>query len=229
MSLLKDFVELLFPKTCYGCSQLLRGNEETLCSSCFNHLPLTQYHFSEEENPIEKLFWGRIDIQQASAYMFFSKGGIVQQLLHNLKYKGHTEIGHLLGELLGEELKQSPKFNDIDLIVPVPLHPSKQKKRGYNQSEEIAKGISKKLQAPVNTQIMVRTKATETQTKKARFDRWQNVDEKFGLKEASFAENKHILLVDDVITTGATIEACAKILLQAKNAKVSVVTLASVY
>jgi ComF family protein len=157
---------------------------------------------------------------------FFAKGGKVQHLMHQLKYKGKKEIGVYLGTLLGNELKMSPFYADVGVIIPVPLHPKRKRKRGYNQSEMIARGLAQSLDRPYDIHTIVRTYASETQTKKSRFRRWENVKEIFDLKDYQHLINRHVLLVDDVVTTGATLEACATMLLQIPGIKISVATLA---
>jgi len=157
---------------------------------------------------------------------FFAKGGKVQHLLHLLKYKGKKEIGEYIGKIYGEDLKKSLFYSDIDVIIPVPLHPRRKRKRGYNQSEIFAKGLSESLVKPYDTRTLIRTYASETQTKKSRFRRWENVKEIFDLKDHQHLINKHILLVDDVVTTGATLEACASMLLKIPGVKVSIATIA---
>ncbi|MEJ6735526.1 MAG: phosphoribosyltransferase family protein [Flavobacteriales bacterium] len=187
------------------------------------NLPKTNFH-KDKDNPVNKVFWGRVDVEMASSFYLFSKKSKVQNLLHNLKYRGVKEVGSVLGELFGFELNNSKFYKDIDFIVPVPLHQNKLKKRGYNQSEWIAIGLSKSMKVPVNIDSLYRRSDSETQTKKSRYKRWENVGEIFGLANNNL-EGKRILLVDDVVTTGATIEACAQLLIQ-QNCKVLVATIA---
>lgn len=201
------------------------GQEEVICYQCLFHLPKTGFHH-HAENPISRLFWGRVNLHSASSYLFFSKGGNVQHLMHLLKYKGHQETGIYLGELYGKELAESSLFNSAEVIMPVPLHPNKQRIRGYNQSEKIANGLSKSMGIPYQGNNLSKIEHTESQTKKTRYERWQNVKDAFSVNEPEKIEGKHILLVDDVLTTGATIEACATKLLQVPETRVSVVTLA---
>lgn len=225
MSYIYDFFSLFFPRVCYSCENTLFRHEEVLCSYCLHQLPKTNFH-SEADNPVSKIFWGRVNIYHASSLYFFSKGSKVQHLLHQLKYKGKKEIGIYLGKLLGMDLLESPYYSDIDVIIPVPLHPKKQRKRGYNQSEMFARGLAESLVKPIDIRTLVRTYASETQTKKSRFKRWENVKEIFDLKNHNHLLGKHILLVDDVVTTGATLEACANMLLNIPGVKVSIATIA---
>ena len=171
------------------------------------------------------MFWGRVHIQYATAFLFFQKGGQVQTMLHKLKYKNQKEIGIGIGKLIGLELKNT-QLSEIDLIVPVPLHKSKYRKRGYNQSELIAIGLAESMGKPVETKILYRAIANPTQTRKHRYERWTNVEGIFAIKNSERIVNKHILLVDDIITTGATIEASASALLNIENVKVSIFAIA---
>lgn len=220
-----DLLNLFFPNYCQSCGSALVGQEEVICYQCLFHLPKTGFHH-HAENPISRLFWGRVNLHSASSYLFFSKGGNVQHLMHLLKYKGHQETGIYLGELYGKELAESSLFNSAEVIMPVPLHPNKQRIRGYNQSEKIANGLSKSMGIPYQGNNLSKIEHTESQTKKTRYERWQNVKDAFSVNEPEKIEGKHILLVDDVLTTGATIEACATKLLQVPETRVSVVTLA---
>ncbi len=221
-----DFVNLFFPEICAACSNSLLKNEKTICTKCLYNLPKTNFH-KEEENPISRLFWGKTYIENATAYYYFHKGSIFQDLIHKLKYNNRQDIGYLLGLLLGNELIESNLYKDIDIIVSVPLHPKREKKRGYNQSDCIAEGIAKGLKKPTNLKTICRIIETTTQTKKNKEERWNNVKDIFSIKYPEKFENKHILLVDDVITTGSTIEACARTILSVKNTKVSVACLAT--
>jgi len=225
-SLIGDMEAVVFPRLCLACNSRLDKHETLICISCANSLPQTHFH-KDKDNPVAKIFWGRVPLENAAAFLFFSKKGKVQNILHYLKYKGTGDIGILMGKLYGEILKKEKSFADIDYIIPVPLHPDKLKKRGYNQSEMIASGLSKAMNIPLSTDIFERRVFTETQTKKSRYKRWENVSNIFGLKNTGTFENKHLLLVDDVITTGATIEACAHELLKIKNSRVSVVAIAT--
>jgi len=218
---LQDFLSLLFPRTCLLCGTLLGRQERLLCMVCDFHLPRTGYH-AEKDNPLSRSFWGRADIEAAAAYFYFSKGGKVQQLLHHLKYKGNKEVGLVIGEQYGHTLKAAELFRDVDVIIAVPLHPSRQKERGYNQSQLFATGLSRSMGARLDDAVLCRKVATESQTRKSRYKRWENVREIFAVSNSRGLEGKHILLVDDVITTGATIEACVKALRTIPAVRVSV-------
>lgn len=222
---LTDFVNLFFPNNCSACGNSLISQEEVICTSCLFKLPRTNFHF-ENENPIARIFWGRVNLEMATSFLFFNKGGNVQKLVHQLKYKGKKNVGHYLGKLFGNELRQSPLFTAVDLIVPVPLHPKKERLRGFNQSLVLAEGLSKSLQKPLSSDNLIRLVHTSTQTKKSRYSRWENVKDVFGIKVPEKFVGKHILLVDDVLTTGATTEACAQKILEIEGTKVYVVTLA---
>jgi ComF family protein len=188
-------------------------------------MPKTNFHL-DKENLITQLFLGRAPIHSAASYYFFHRGGKVQHLIHQFKYKGQKEIGIFIGNRYGKELLKSPFFNSIESIIPVPIHYKKQKKRGYNQSEIFANGISQSMNIRVDAKTLVKTTKTESQTKKSRSDRWENVQEVFELKKYDHLTNKHILLVDDVITTGATLESCISMLVKIPGIKISIVSVA---
>ncbi|MFI5163654.1 MAG: ComF family protein [Bacteroidia bacterium] len=224
--MLNDFLSLIFPKVCAACGKSLFKSEECICTYCLYHLPKTNFHLYAD-NPVIRLFWGRTTISSASSLYSFSKGSKVQQLIHQLKYRGKKEIGVSLGKYYGKELKTSPLFSSATLVIPVPLHQKKLKKRGYNQSETFARGIAEAMEAESGSDILIRTYASETQTKKSRYARWKNVEEIFQVISPEKIEGKHILLVDDVVTTGSTLEACANRILEVPNTRVSVATIAS--
>jgi ComF family protein len=225
LALLDDFVSLFYPRICYACGNALFSNEEMLCSYCRFHLPKTNFH-QQAENPLSKVFWGRVKLENVSAYFYFSKGGKVQHLMHQFKYRGRHEIGVYFGKLYGTDLKQADSFRDVEMVIPVPLHPKKLRKRGYNQSEKFGAGLAQSMEIALESKILIRTYASETQTRKSRFSRWENVKEIFTVKEPEKIANKHVLLVDDVITTGATMEACANHLLEVEGTRVNVASLA---
>ncbi len=224
MLLKDDFLQFFFPELCIACGQILNKQEKVLCIHCLVHIPRTGFH-KDDENPVAQLFWGRVKIEHAGAFFYFNKGSAYQSLIHKLKYKGRADIGIEMGKVYGAELRNS-LFASSDVIVPVPLHPRKLKTRGYNQSEMIAKGLSVPLGLPVSTQSLLRLESTETQTRKSRFDRFMNVDGKFSLGKQEELEGKHIILVDDVVTTGSTLEACANAIHEIPGVKISILTLA---
>ncbi|MDR0367561.1 MAG: ComF family protein [Bacteroidales bacterium] len=225
MSYFSDFIKLFYPEYCNVCDRVLVKGEELLCTHCISDLPKTNFHL-EKNNPVEMIFAGRIPIFRATAFCAFRKGNTMQTIIHQLKYKGNKEIGIYLGKMLGSSLMEAPDFRSIDTIIPVPLHKHKEKKRGYNQSEYIAKGIFQSMSKPIDTTSLIRITHTSTQTRKTRYNRWENVSSIFQLSESENLIGKHILLVDDVITTGATIEAAAQLLLSLPDTKVSVAGLA---
>ncbi len=220
-----DFVDFIFPRLCNGCETALNRNEKVLCTSCLHTLPLTYYHL-EDGNAVETIFYGRIPVENATSLLLFEKKEIVQKLIHNLKYKGHQEIGSFLGAWMGNELKEVKDYREITVVIPVPLHKKKLKKRGFNQVEAFGREISKALQVPYKDHILLKKSASQTQTVKKRFARWGNIGETFVLEHPEEIENAHILLVDDLVTTGATLEACAEKLLQVKGVKISIATMA---
>jgi ComF family protein len=224
-SYFSNFISLFYPNYCEGCGRTLVRGEECLCLYCFGDLPKTDFHTCKD-NPVEMVFAGRVSVFRATAFCFFKKGNITQRLIHQLKYKGNQAIGFYLGRQFGLELAKTEAFQSIDLIVPVPLHPQKFRQRGYNQSECIGKGISETLSRPVDTSSIIRVTPTSSQTKKARYERWENVSGIFQLTKSNTLTGKHILLVDDVVTTGATIEAAAQPLFTLPTVKVSVACLA---
>jgi ComF family protein len=185
----------------------------------------TNFHL-EKDNPVSQIFWGRVKIEHALSFYYFIKGGILQKLVHEIKYRGAKELAYELGKESAYVLKESDFFSKIDYLCPVPLHKQKEKKRGYNQSEWIARGLSEVLNIPVEKNILKRKIYTSTQTKKNRQQRWENVKDAFDIGEKHKLEKKHILIVDDVLTTGATLEACAQNILEIDGVKVSIFTLA---
>ncbi len=218
--------ELIFPRLCVTCGDKLIEQEQWICLYCLHHIPRTNFHL-EPENPVAQLFYGRVRIEYATAFFHFSKGSKYQSLLHNLKYKGMKELGAEIGKQFAIDMLQSESFTSVDVICPVPLHPQKEKKRGYNQSWWIASGIAQQMQKHLSDDNLKRITATETQTRKARYERWQNVEGIFELSDPEAFSGKHILLVDDVVTTGSTLEACAQAIISKTDARVSIATLAT--
>lgn len=224
-TIFSSLLNLFFPRLCLLCKVPLVEGEDQLCLQCLCDLPRTRYA-SIDNNPMIQLFIGKTDITHAAAFLYYEKGGKVQQLIHLLKYHGNKEIGFRLGYLAAQEYLLRGLFNGIDLLMPVPLHPRKKKKRGYNQSESIARGINSLLNLPIDTTSLYRTKQTDTQTQKQVYDRWLNVQKTFSVIHPNKLQNKHILLIDDVITTGSTLEACAESLLSIPGVKVSLLVIA---
>ena len=228
MSLLEDFISLFFPRTCYVCGASLFKQELVVCTKCISHLPETNFH-RHRDNPVSRVFWGRVPLQHAVSLYYYKKGGSVQQLIHQLKYKGHQEIGLFLGNYFGELLRKKEDFQEIQKIIPIPLHIKKLKKRGFNQAELFARGLAEAMNREVDVESVVRQIPTSTQTKKSRYKRWENVSDIFMVRYPERLAGKHLLLVDDVITTGATMEACLQTMLQVPDVKLSVASIAFAY
>lgn len=222
---LNNLLDLFFPKLCLLCNDPLMGGENHFCLKCLCNLPHTRFDYLKE-NPATHLFTGKVMISHAAAFLYYERGGHVQQLIHELKYNDNKEIGFRLGRMTGQNYRQAILTDLPDLILPVPLHPQKKKKRGYNQSEWIARGINSVLKLPVDTSSLCRIKQNETQTKKPVYDRWLNVQEIFTVANPQALEGKHILLIDDVITTGSTLGACAEALLTVQGVRVSILAVA---
>ncbi len=220
-----DFIALFFPRYCMGCADTLMKGEEIVCTACILDLPKTNYHL-HSTNPIKERLSLRVDIENAFAFLKFNKKGAVQNLLHQLKYNNQPEIGIALGKIYGKDLVDSKKIADYDFLVPVPLHLARERKRGYNQSAKFAEGLSLHFKIPVIQNAFIRTKQTSTQTKKTRVERWENVKAAFQISEPAQVKDKSIILVDDVITTGATIEALCQRLIEAGCQRITIICLA---
>jgi ComF family protein len=224
--MINDFISMIFPDYCLMCEEALAKEEKCLCIHCRYNLPKTAFHL-DMENELAKRFWGKVNIKYALAYLKFTKQGKVQHALHQLKYGGYKEIGETLGNWYGSDLKSCGLANEFDIILPVPLHPSKLKKRGYNQSDVFAKGLSETMQVSWSSDILKKIAATETQTNKKRLQRWENVKDIFSVADEKSVAQSKVLLVDDVITTGSTLEACAKVLIEAGCREVSIAAIAA--
>lgn len=222
---LGSFLSLFFPRYCIVCGRTLAKGEECLCTMCNINLPRTDYHL-RKDNPVEKMFWGKIPLEQATSFFFYRKGSDFRQILHQLKYGGQKGIGAIMGRYMAAELLESGFFEGVDVILPVPLHKKKQQIRGYNQSEWIARGIAAVTGISIDTESVVRRKNTETQTRKSFLERWENVEGIFELNHAESLIGKHILIVDDVLTTGATTVECASCLTDIEGIRISILTLA---
>ncbi len=223
--MLKYLINLLFPKLCLGCNSLLLTNERTICSSCNHNLPYTNHHLLKS-NDTTKKFYGIIPIEFSAAMLYFHQKGIVQNLIHNLKYKNHQEIGTLLGNWYAKDIETVAKIKKFSEIISVPLHKKRLEERGYNQVTTFCEALSNELQIPYNSSLLYRNRYSKTQTKKDKENRKEISNALFDVTYTDADHNKHFLLVDDVMTTGATLEACAKALLKIPNSKVSIVTIA---
>lgn len=222
---LGDLLWLVYPELCVACEKPLNMGENCLCTRCRFHLPKTNFHL-QPENPVIKHFWGKAKVEGAASYFLYTKGEKVQRLIHLLKYRRRKDIGVVLGELYGYDLRKTKNFSSVDVIIPVPLHPQKLRKRGYNQSECFAVGLSQSLKKTCDTKSLLRNTFTETQTRKHRFERFENVNRVFSVARPQEIINRHVLLVDDVITTGSTLVACAEAILEQPGTRVSIATIA---
>ena len=223
--LIHDFARLFFPHRCAGCGTDTLNKESPLCLRCLHQLPVTNFHLYAD-NPVEKQFTGTLRLVSATSYCYFSRHTLVQHLLHAFKYRGNAATGLLLGRLMGKTLQESGRFDGIDALVPLPLHPAKERKRGYNQAEILCRGMAQVLELPVITGAVIRRKDAASQTHKTRVERWQSMEEQFQLAQPAIVAGRHLLLVDDVITTGSTLHACARALLKAPGVRISIATLA---
>ena len=218
-------MHLFYPHVCTGCGSDLLEEDALLCVTCIHNLPHTNFA-SLPNNQVEKDFWGRINLVDAYSQFYFSKAFLMQHLIHQLKYKGDTEIGFYLGEIMGKTMLKSNRFLNIDELIPLPLFADKEHKRGYNQATVICNGISSVMNIPVLNDAVIRQHATETQTRKHRTERWENVKDSFKVAKPAELNGKNLLLIDDVVTTGATLEACGNVILDAADVKLSIATLA---
>lgn len=223
--MLNDFIALIYPRNCVACGNSLYRHEEQICNFCYVHLPKSNFHKSIK-NPVDALFYGRTNLRLASSFYLFQKKGSVQKILHAIKYKKNKELAVLVGKWYAEDLEEDPIISKADFIIPVPLHAKKLKIRGYNQSEEFGKGLAQGLNITLDTTSLKRKEFTETQTKKSKYERWENVEDVFELSSADNLKHKQVVLVDDVITTGATIEACCQLLQQIEGIQISVLSIA---
>lgn len=223
--MLQSIINLFFPKVCAGCNSFLMANENVICTLCRHHIPLTNHHLNPENEAFKK-FYGKIPIEHASALFYFHKKGIVQEVIHKLKYKGHQEIGTVLGSWYAEDLKAIPVFQEIDAIIPVPLHKKKYRQRGYNQVSTFGLALSNELNITYNESILIRTVYSKTQSKKNLLGRTEGIETIFNVNFTEKDHHKHFLLIDDVITTGSTLEACCRALMKIPGTKISIVCIA---
>lgn len=223
--MIKSLFNLFFPQACLGCSQFLLENETVICTRCRHEIPLTHHHLQYDNEAMMKLY-GRLPLEHASALMYYHKKGIVQEIIHNLKYRRHQEVGTLIGNWYGSELKNCEDLKSIDAIIPIPLHAKKLRFRGYNQVTTFGKALSEQLDCPYNENILIRSQYSKTQTFKNLMSRNEIKSHTFEVNYNETHHNKHFLLIDDVITTGATLEAAGKALLEIPGAKISIVCMA---
>lgn len=224
-AIISPLVHFLYPHTCLGCGSDVIEKENFLCLNCINDLPHTNFAL-HANNPVEKLFWGRIPVSAAMSEFYFSKSSIIQNLIHEFKYRGNLKVGAILGKAMGKSILNSNRFKDVDIIVPLPLFTTKERKRGFNQSAILCEAIQEITNIPIEAKNVIRVAPTETQTKKGRVERWENVEHSFSVLNPEKLIGKHILLVDDVITTGATIEACGSQILKTDGVMLSIASLA---
>jgi ComF family protein len=223
--LASDLINLFFPNFCPGCERTLYKNEQSICTFCAFDLPKTNFHLFYG-NPIEKLFWGKVPIEAATSLLYFNKGSLTQRLIHQLKYKNQESIGEFLGKEMANSIANFKSYSKVDMVLPVPLHPQKERRRGYNQCNSIVKGYCHIAGIPYSLDSLTRNIDTTTQTKKTRIQRFENVSEIFTILKPSVVENKNILLIDDVITTGSTLESAVNALIRIKGVKVSIASAA---
>jgi ComF family protein len=220
-----SLLHLFVPHQCAGCGSDIMSQRQVLCLWCIDRLPVTHFH-NHADNPVEKIFWGRLPLLNAASYLYFSKDSLLQRLIHQLKYDGHKELGLFLGRKMGEALGQCNRFGAIEALVPLPLFAARERKRGYNQADLLCQGMAEVLDVPVLKNSVRRRTQSETQTRKNRIERWQNMQGKFEVQQPQALRGKHIVLVDDVITTGATLEACGHEILSAGELQLSIMTMA---
>jgi len=222
---LHSLLHLFFPHCCPGCGSDILDQEQVLCLNCISELPLTHFHL-HTGNPVENIFRGRLPLEHATSYLYFTKGSLSQHLLHQFKYKDHRQLGDWFGRRMGETMMAFPGFVWPDALIPLPLFATRERKRGYNQASILCKGIAEVTGLPIWNNVVIRTTFTETQTRKNRIQRWQNMEGRFAVQYPAAIQGRHLLLVDDVVTTGATLEACGQALLSAGDVKLSIATLA---
>lgn len=223
--MLKNLIKLFFPEVCSGCSEILLQSENVICIACRHNLPLTN-NLLITENEAFKKFYGRLPVEHVSAMLYYHKKGIVQELIHNLKYRNHQNIGSVLGDWYVEDLKNNKILNTINYIIPVPLHKKRYKERGYNQVTSFCEAIANGLDKKYDSTILIRSEYAITQSKKTLNNRNTVSETTFQIQYSERHHNKHFLLIDDVLTTGATLEACGKAILKIPGSKLSIITMA---
>ncbi len=220
-----DFLSLFLPRLCLTCRAHLVRGENVLCTECLLSMGRTDFH-TRRDNMLEQAFWGRCHVERAAAFSVYNRGSRIRKLIHSLKYGGRRDIGRMFGELYGSMLTETGFMNGIDIIVPVPLSAERKRMRGYNQSECFAQGLSSSSRVPVRSDLLLRTGRSESQTRRGRYERWENVEGLFTVSKPSAITGKHILVADDVITTGSTMEACVNALHEAGGERISLIALA---
>lgn len=225
LDILAPLAHLFYPHICIGCGSDVIEKQNLLCLDCINDLPHTGFAL-HANNPVEKIFWGRLPIHSAMSEFYFSKDSIIQNCIHEFKYRGNKKAGLYLGKMMGKSLLKSNRFLNVDALIPLPLFNQKEIKRGFNQAAILCEGIHEIINVPVVTNNVIRIISTETQTKKGRTQRWENVEKSFSVLDKKALKGKHILLVDDVITTGATLEACGTEISKTEGVTLSLATLA---
>ena len=223
--MLRDLIALIYPRECTGCGEPLLKHEEEVCNFCYINLPKANFHL-QQLNPVKNIFYGRVELETASSFYYFQKKGSVQKLLHAIKYKGNHELATILGNWYARDISADQAVMQSACILPVPLHRRKLKQRGYNQSEAFGKGLAEGLNLPLNTTLLTRSEHTASQTRKSRYERWENVEDTFDVMPDDSLKHRYVTLVDDVITTGATIEACCQALQQIEGIKINVLSIA---
>ncbi len=220
-----DLIHLFFPHVCAGCGSDIINLDHQLCLRCISELPFTNF-FEQFGNPVERKFYGRMEVKNAGSGYFFTKDSLIESLVYELKYKGNKAIGFYMGKLLGNLLQNNTRFNEVDIMIPLPLNARRFKKRGYNQAAILCEGIASICSKPIMNDAVIRKVNTETQTHKGRITRWENMDGVFAVAKPEAIQNKHILLVDDIVTTGASLEACGAEILKVPGTTLSIATLA---
>jgi ComF family protein len=215
----ESLLHLAFPHICSGCGNDMLSRESMLCMRCLETMPETNFELYPD-NPVEKKFWGRLHLAAAAAQFYFTTNSLIQELMHQLKYRGNRELGIQLGRIMGQRILRSNRF-PVEALIPLPLFPERERKRGYNQAALLCEGIAETLKIPVYHHVVSRPRHTATQTKKGKIERWKNIEGRFQLIDANAIRDKHIMLVDDVVTTGATLESCGTELLKAVNVQLS--------
>lgn len=218
-------LDFISPRHCVVCDERLTATERSLCSVCLLHLPRTGYQFTPTDNPMAQLFWHLAPIERAAALMFYEPHSEMAQMVYDLKYRDRPDIGEDMGRLMANEMQMAHFFDDIDLLLPVPLSRRRMRQRGYNQSEQIAIGISDIIRLPIARKALRRKHFQQSQTQLSRHERQENVTDMFLLRDESLLRNKHVLLIDDICTTGATLLACTDVLKQVEGIRISVLTL----